>query len=161
MVIFEEVLEKYSPMVSALIRKLNIYRDFESYRQIGEVALWQAWIRFDENKGDFTPYAYRSIHGAMLDELNRENRFSMRFEVMEDAGVDKPADLPVENILPEWLEHIGLSAMDKLLLQNLFIDGQNMGELAEHYGISMSALKKRKGRVLKKIRNQIQEDFNG
>ncbi len=97
----------------------------------------------------------------MLDELNRENRFTLRFEVMEDAGMNEPADFFVEDILPDWLDKVGLSATEKLLLQNLFINHCSMAELAEHYGISMSALKKRKARTLKKIRKQIQNDFMG
>ncbi len=157
----EEVLEQYSPMISALIRKLNIYRDFESYRQIGEIALWHAWMRFDVEKGDFTPYAYRSIQGAMLDELNRENRFALRFEVKEDAGIDEPTIFAEENRLPEWVEHIGLSAKEKVLLQNLFVDGQDMAELAAYHGISVSAIKKRKSRTLEKIRNYVQNDEIG
>lgn len=155
----EEVLQQYSPMISAMIRKLNIYRDFENYRQIGEVALWQAWLRFDKSKGEFTPFAYRTIQGAMLDELNRENRFTLRFEVMEEAGVNEPANFLEEDILPEWLEQVDLSATEKVLLQNLFIDHSSMSELAAQYGISKSALKKRKTRTLKKIRKQIQDNF--
>ena len=72
---FEDVLAQYEPMISATLRKLNIHRDHDSFRQAGRVALWQAWARFDEAKGNFTPFAYRSIRGAMLDELKKENRF--------------------------------------------------------------------------------------
>ncbi|MBO0602533.1 hypothetical protein I2483_12775 [Sporosarcina sp. E16_3] len=68
---FEDVLEQYEPMISASIRKLNIYRDHENFRQAARVALWQAWNRFDDAKGNFTPFAYRSIRGAMLDELKK------------------------------------------------------------------------------------------
>lgn len=156
----EEVLKQYSPMISALIRKLNIYRDFDTYRQIGEVALWQAWMRFDEKKGDFTPYAYRSIQGAMLDELNRENRFSIRFEVMEDPGHDTPAELTDPNLLPEWLEHVNLSSKERVLLQKLFIEGEEMAELAVNQGVSLSALKKRKTRVFEKIRKSLYGNIN-
>ena len=155
----EEVLQQYSPMISALIRKLNIYRDFESFRQIGEVALWQAWLRFDETKGDFTPFAYRSIQGAMLDELNRENRFSIRFAVMENPGMEEPASLPDENKLPEWLDSISLSAKEKSLLEDLFVNGMSIAELAAHQGLSVSGLKKRKGRALEKIRRGMPDGF--
>ncbi|WP_255485859.1 sigma factor [Sporosarcina sp. BP05] len=61
MVNFEDVLEQYEPMISASIRKLNIYRGHDSFRQAARVALLQAWNRFDEAKGNFTPFAYRSI----------------------------------------------------------------------------------------------------
>ncbi|WP_416145101.1 sigma-70 family RNA polymerase sigma factor [Planococcus koreensis] len=154
----EEVLQQYTPMISALIRKLHIYRDFETYRQIGEVALWQAWLRFDETKGDFTPFAYRSIHGAMLDELNRENRFSIRFTLMENPGAEEPANPLLENKLPEWLESIRLSAQEKSLLEDLFINSESIRKLAEQQGLSVSGLKKRKGRALEKIRNAMPDD---
>lgn len=155
----EEVLQQYTPMISALIRKLHIYRDFETYRQIGEVALWQAWLRFDETKGDFTPYAYRTIHGAMLDELNRENRFSVRFALMESPGAEEPAILPRELSLPEWLDSIPLSAQEKSLLEAVFVNGESMRKLAEQQGLSVSCLKKRKVRALEKIRKGLAPDF--
>lgn len=146
-------------MVSALIRKLNIYRDFETYRQIGEVALWQAWLRFDETKGDFTPFAYRSIQGAMLDELNRENRFSIRFVVMENPALEEPTNPLLEHKLPEWLDSIPLSVQEKSLLEALFVNGESIRKLAEQQGLSVSALKKRKRRALEKIRKQLLEKF--
>lgn len=156
----EEVLQQYTPMISALIRKLNIYRDYETYRQIGEVALWQAWLRFDDTKGDFTPFAYRSIQGAMLDELNRENRFSSRFAVMESPGMEVPATSLTEPKLPEWLESVSLSVPERSLLEALFVNGESIIKLAEQQGQSVSALKKRKGRALEKIRRFMPADFN-
>ncbi|MFS0689399.1 sigma factor [Sporosarcina sp. 179-K 8C2 HS] len=81
---FEDVLAQYEPMITANIRKLNIYREHEHYRQTGRVALWQAWQRFDREKGDFTPFAYRSIRGAMLDEMKKESRFEEHFMPAED-----------------------------------------------------------------------------
>jgi len=42
MMSFEDVLNQYEPMISASIRKLNIYRDHEQFRQAGRIALWQA-----------------------------------------------------------------------------------------------------------------------
>ena len=50
---FEDVLTQYEPMISATLRRLNIYRDHESFRQTGRVALWQAWTRYEEGKGHF------------------------------------------------------------------------------------------------------------
>ena len=83
---FEDVLQQYDPMISAFIRKLHIYREHETYKQAGRVALWQAWERFDESIGNFTPFAYISIRGAMLDELKKEKRFEQRVTQME-AGL--------------------------------------------------------------------------
>lgn len=81
---FEYVLEQFEPMISACIRKLSIYKNHELYRQEGRIALWKAWVRFDVEKGDFAPYAYRSIYGGMLDELKREKRQEEQVNTVED-----------------------------------------------------------------------------
>jgi len=80
---FDDVLEQYEPMISASIRKLNIYRDHDSFRQAGRIALWQAWNHFEETKGNFTPFAYKSIRGGMIDELRKENHFEENVIQME------------------------------------------------------------------------------
>ena len=93
---FEDVLTQYEPMISAAMRKLNIYRDHESFRQAGRVALWQAWTRYEEGKGHFAPFAYVSIRGAMLDLLKKEVRFEENVmqteeEVLEFLnGIESP-----------------------------------------------------------------------
>ena len=81
---FDDVLKQYELMITASIHKLNIYRDHESFRQAGRIALRQAWNRFDDAKGNFTPFAYRSIRGAMLDELKKEIQFEEHVTQMED-----------------------------------------------------------------------------
>ena len=138
---FEDVLEQYEPMISASMRKLNIYRDHESFRQAGRVALWQAWNRFDETKGNFTPFAYRSIRGAMLDELKKENhlksicsdgrRYTLEMKLKSEFNVHYGAP----NGLAEALDI--LSPAERELVQWLFIEGFTLAECAErsrHYG---------------------------
>jgi DNA-directed RNA polymerase specialized sigma subunit len=90
---FEEVLNQYEPMISASIRTLNIYRDQESFRQTGRAALWQAWTRFDIEKGNFTPFAYRSIRGAMLDKLKRENIMYRFLKILKHCPLSFPITL--------------------------------------------------------------------
>ncbi|REB08875.1 hypothetical protein DVB69_05320 [Sporosarcina sp. BI001-red] len=154
---FEEVLEQYTPMISAVIRKLHIYRDFEHFRQSGRVALWQAWQRFDESKGDFTPYAYRSIYGAMLDELKRETRFSevhmpAEDDLLEFVGADPRSERDyggLEELLAE------LSFQERELLILLFVDRFSQAACATHFGISVPGVKKRKERLLLKLRSTL------
>ena len=83
---FEDVLKQFEPMISACIRKLSIYKNHELYRQAGRIALWKAWVKFDVEKGDFAPYAYRSIYGGMLDELKSEKRQEEQVDPMEDEN---------------------------------------------------------------------------
>ena len=157
---FEEVLEQYTPMLSAVIRKLHIYRDFEHFRQAGRVALWQAWQRFDETKGDFAPYAYRSIYGAMLDELKRENRFSDVHMPAEDDLLEFSVITPQQSEADyEKLEDVvrELSLQERELLILLFVDRCSQATCATHFGISIPGVKKRKERLLMKLRKQLTE----
>ncbi|HSI68380.1 MAG TPA: sigma-70 family RNA polymerase sigma factor [Planococcus sp. (in: firmicutes)] len=153
---FEKVLEQYSPMISAMIRKLHIYRDHESYRQAGRVALWQAWQRFDHNKGNFTPFAYSSIRGAMLDELKREASLAAAVAVMENTGYEMKSEERLIDELPEWLDPIYFTPEEKRLLEDLFLKGISVSQLSEIHGISLSGMKKRRERLLNKIRNSLE-----
>lgn len=69
---FEEVLEQYEPMITASMRKLNVYGHYEQFRQTGRIALWLAWKRYDEEKGHFAPFASKSIRGAILDSFKKD-----------------------------------------------------------------------------------------
>ncbi|PSL31693.1 DNA-directed RNA polymerase [Planomicrobium soli] len=152
---FEKVLDEYTPMISAIIRKLHIYRDFEVYRQAGKVALWQAYERFDNTKGNFTPFAYRSIYGAVLDELKREARFAARITRVENESFEELIDTRYADELPEWLDLVSLTANERKLLEALFVEGRSAADLAVLSGVTVAGMKKRRERVLKKVGNQL------
>lgn len=155
---FEDVLEQYEPMISALIRKLNIYRNHDSFKQIGRIALWQAWNRFDQAKGNFTPFAYRSIRGAILDQIKKENLFEERFTHMDDTSL--------ESLLEDQCHlHTGstegladvlgiLSEAERELVHWLFIDGFTLAECADRVGITVAGIQKRRQRILAKLRSE-------
>lgn len=153
---FEHVLAQYEPMISHSIRKLNIYRDHEQYRQVGRIALWRAWERFDTKKGDFTPFAYRSIRGAMLDELKREARHEERFmpainEVIIDSlGAEETREY---TWLLEVLEQ--LDPHEKAYIQWTFVEKCSLAECAGRAGISVAGVKKRRERMMKKLREMM------
>lgn len=149
---FVLIEEKYAPMISAIIRKLSIYRDHEDYRQIGKVALWQAWSRFDADKGDFTPFAFRTVHGAMLDTLTREGRYAKLFLLSEGEHFENLEFQVRDEKLPEWLSGIDLQDKEWQLLRELFVEDKGVKQLAALYGISVSGMKKKKARLLDKIR---------
>lgn len=155
---FESVLKQYEPMISAVIRQLHIYRDFESFRQAGRVALWQAWIRFDKNKGSFTPFAYRSIRGAMLDEMKQENRFADKVVPLENPDdmqnlIESDPLLQGADFLEEAVHQLHME--ERKLLYWLFVEQLTQAECANRIGITVSGVKKRRERLLGKLRRQI------
>lgn len=153
---FEDVLTQYEPMISAVIRKLNIYRDFEQFRQAGRVALWQAWERFDENKGNFTPFAYRSIYGALLDELKRESRFSDVHTPVEEETLEGLSEVPYERDNDDLHAVImDLPLEQRQLLIMIFVENRTRAECAQFFGISVAGIKKRRERLLHTMKQQL------
>ncbi len=149
---FEEVAIQYAPMISAIIRKLHIYRDYDAFRQTGNIALWQAWQRFEDDKGNFTPFAYRSIQGAMLDELKRETKRSEQL-MTEEHDVQEKFTEELTDCLPEWLQVARLTIQEKKLLEALYVQDCRLTELAKYENISLAGMKKRRERLLKKLRH--------
>lgn len=156
---FENVLTQYEPMISASIRKLNIYRDHESFRQAGRVALWQAWTRYEEGRGHFAPYASRSIRGAMLDRLKGEIRFEENVMQTEDdvleilSKLEGPASEKWSDRLATAFET--LTEEERSLIHWLFVDGLTQAECAVKVNISVAGIKKRRERMLVKLRKAL------
>lgn len=154
---FDDVLIQYEPMISATLRKLNIYRNHETFRQAGRIALWQAWRRYEEEKGHFAPFASRSIRGAMLDELKKENRFEKHHIQTEDEimSVLREIEHPIAKIWSDRIEEAfeQLTPAEKMLVQWLFVEGLTQVECAEKAGISVAFVKKRRERMIVKLRN--------
>lgn len=155
---YEKLDTQYAPMITAIIRKLHIYRDYESFRQVGKIALWQASIRFDESKGSFTAFAYRTIYGAMLDHLKKETKYIERNLVQQNHEFDDFAVCTEEDELPEWIDAICLKQEEKRLLEELFVKGTSLTKLAASEGLSLAGMKKRRERILKKIKENIGRD---
>ncbi len=163
---FEQVLEQYEPMISATLRKLNIYRDHEQFRQASRVALWQAWERYDAEKGHFAPFAARSIRGAMLDLMRRENKFQDYIVQTEDQLLVDYLESEYEMMTSaEWSDELvceleQLSKTEKQLIQWLFVEGFTQKECAEKAKISIAGIKKRRERLLAKLKNKILDNQN-
>jgi len=145
-------------MISAALRQLNIYRDHENFKQAGRVALWQAWTRYEEGRGHFAPFASRSIRGAMLDELKKENRFEEHTVQTEDDFSEIANKLEDPGIPLEWSEQLEmafelLTSNERNLIQWFYIEGLTQVECANKAGISIPGIKKRRERMLVKLRD--------
>ncbi len=156
---FEIVLEQYEPMISASLRNLNIYRDREGFRQVGRVALWQAWIRYEKEQGHFAPFASLSIRGAMLDKLKEEGKFEEYNTQTEDDIIDSLREGETPEV-EAWSDRLTavfdqLTENERMLIQWLFVETRSQAEAAKIAGISVAGIKKRRARLLIKLRKLI------
>lgn len=162
---FEQCLAQFEPMISATMRKLHVYRDYEQFRQVGRIALWQAWQRFDHEKGAFAPYASRSIWGGMLDYMRSENRISDRYVQTEDEKLVDYVEFHQEGLQEEMEERIillggafpSLTYDERVLINWLYVDKITQKECAARLGISVPGVKKRRERTLLRLRKFMEE----
>ena len=158
---FEEVLKQYEPMIYSCIRKLQIYKDYAEFIQAGRVGLWKAWQSYDKERGDFTPFAYRTIYGSMLDELKKSYAFEQHMvptekEIVEHLIGSCGNSVSYSDIIHEALTQ--LKESEYQLIQLLFLQGYNLDEVALQMGISKACLKKKRHRTLKELKILMKQD---
>src|SRR3954451_12768037 len=72
---FEQLAAEYSNMIHSIIHSLHVYKNHDEFYQIGLLGLWDASKNFDEQKAQFTTYAYSFIRGRMLTFLRKEKKW--------------------------------------------------------------------------------------
>lgn len=158
---FETILTQYEPMMNATLRQLHIYRDHELYRQAGRIALWQAWQRYDPERGDFTPFAARSIRGAMLDELKKQHRYETFVTQTEDDVLQQLVGHTDSTTTDDYDDLIAaiakLTKEEQQLIQWLYIDKRSHAQCATAAGITIAGIKKRRERLLVKLKKVLQQ----
>lgn len=146
MTTFDEVLTQYQPMIRSILRKTRIYRDHDVFRQAAAIALWKVWENYDESKGSFTGYAYRSMYGAVLDELKRTTKDIP----VETSYFDMEYVANTESHIDDLLAILPSTQRDVLIL--CYIHGFTALEIAQILNISEPGIKKRKKVALAKLR---------
>ncbi|AKP48377.1 MULTISPECIES: sigma-70 family RNA polymerase sigma factor [Bacillus] len=155
---FEQLAEKYSPMIHAIINKLHIYKNKQEFYQVGLIALWEAQRNFQPEKGAFASYAYSFIKGRMLTELSNSRKWeeaASTLLVETNAGFSEfPAnDEPFEKeILLSYCKT--LTSKQKFWVIASFYDGLTTKEIAHKASVSESAVKKWKKGALEKLKQQ-------
>lgn len=151
---YEQVLEQYRPMISAIIRDFNIYTDFEDYEQIAMLALWQAIQIYDEERGAFSSIAYTLMKRAVGNALRKNIRVAKQVPVESDTLQYLTETTTDENEAEEWLalifEH--LSPEEQQLAYLYWIEEKPNDELAQLFQISYEGVTKRKYRLLRKLK---------
>lgn len=158
---FEQVLDQYKPMIYSVLKKARVYKNYDYFTHIATIALWDAWRRYDPIVGPFPPYAYRTMLTSIYKEINRENIHTERYISYDKEKLTflaqymekKNAQQPCCSEFLTKLESL-LSKEEFELLLDLYHYRYKYEDLTDKYGISVSALKKRRERLVKRLREE-------
>ena len=150
----EQLIFENEALIKKVIYHLKIYRDIDEYMQVGRIALWQAWQKFDDTKGDFQMFAYMSVKYAIIRALsNASHVLEHELAVEEEVIIinSQPQNFITSNMeWPEWFDE--LNKDEQFLLIALYERGLSVKEIAETYRLNYETLKKRRQRLLSKLR---------
>ncbi|MCM3760987.1 sigma-70 family RNA polymerase sigma factor [Alkalihalobacillus oceani] len=156
---FEQVLTDYEPLIKSLIQKLNLYRDYEDYYQVGMIALWTAYCHFDPEKGAFPGYAQKVVRGHLLMFMQKEQQFSERHQLHDDHSdyrlIDQGSQQAFEAVSPPLEDYLPLlSERERLWVVETFLQQKKLGQIATEQGVSPNTVASWRKQALKKLRHR-------
>lgn len=156
----EDVLLKFEPMVKKQILSLQVYKNQEEFFQIGLIGLWEAYQRFDPEKGPFPAFAQKTVRGKMQQHMKERSRFEQRNTTISDEMLefieDPKLDLPLEReTILSYCE--GLSEKQLTWVKYAIIENRKIREIAEIEGVDAERIKSWRREALKKMLKNYQE----
>lgn len=153
---FEKLHQQFEPMIYHAMKRLSIYKNEHEFYQIGCIALWEASLRFNEEKGEFKAYAYSYIIGRMKSALREETMKEERENPKEDIWIqDETTHDDFTAILWESLfEKISsiLSENQRKWVKAYCLYGSTPSEIAEDEGVTVAAVKGWRRDAIAKLR---------
>ena len=156
---FNTLLNQYNPLIHHIIRKLNISSDKDEFYQIGLIALWEASLNFNPNKGTFLSYAYKTIQGKMLIHLCKSTKIRER-EVKKSPEYWDILKVEDEISVLEWyfprsFLH-SLTANQSIWLAEYIQFGKSITDIADEYDTTYATVKSWKRTTLIKLKKYLQ-----
>lgn len=151
---FNEVYEEFAPIISIVLRKAKVYKNHDYYHHIATIAMWEAFENYDPARGKFEPFVYRCMLTAVIDEMRAENLYGQRMICFEKEKLEflSNVDVSKERAQLDCLMSV-LNEEEVELLSAHYIEGYSYREISKKLGVSISALRKRRDRAMKKIRD--------
>jgi RNA polymerase sigma factor (sigma-70 family) len=158
---FEDIARQFEPMIKSTIKKLHVYKNFEEMYQIGFIALWEAYWKYDPQKGYFAGYAQTTVRGRMLTALTESKKYDER-HTFPDPGseqydyfsfiIDESCILPFEDEgLTDYFK--GLSRREMTWVNKGLWQGMKTKEIAADEHVSPHTVRSWKKQAIKKMRN--------
>lgn len=148
-------VEQQQSLIVRVLNDLKIYKNRDDYMQVARISVWQSIPDFDESRGELDMFIYSRVKYALIRAMTKANKIE-QFEFATDDKelyviADHQIDFEGDERIPEWFEL--LTEEDRRLLRMIYFEEKTTMEVAVYFGISYEALKKRRQRLLKKLKN--------
>lgn len=154
---FEQLVAQFEPMIFHLIKKLAIYKNKEEFYQIGLISIWEAWDKFQPQKGKYSSFLYQHMRGRFLDELKRNTKNEeQKCYIGEDFWelIESPAlYLEEEHYIRSLCASLTPGEVNWVIYT--FIHQLTVKEIAAKEHVSPSAVKWWKKGALEKLQKQM------
>ena len=162
---FEELHQQFEPMIYHAMRKLGIYKNKHEFYQVGCIALWEASLRFNKEKGEFKSYAYSYMIGRMKSALTDDKKKEERESQSEDIWIEDETTFgDFSTVLWEPLfENVSslLSENQCKWVRAYCLYGSTPSEIAEDEGVSVAAVKGWRREAIGKMREYFNRKDSG
>ncbi|MEB1808926.1 MAG: sigma-70 family RNA polymerase sigma factor [Bacillaceae bacterium] len=153
----DEVVECYAPIVRRQLKQLQIHKEYDDYYQIGLIALWEAYKRFDPAKGNFPTFAIHTVRGRLLTELSKEKTYAAKHHVTDEGfhyNVDERNTSMLEvEIIDCYIET--LSERQQTWVKETILEGKTTSEIAKDYNVSVYTVRSWKKAAIKKLKLEL------
>ncbi|WP_195891673.1 RNA polymerase sigma factor [Bacillus ndiopicus] len=156
---FEQCYEQYKPLVQKVLHRCRVYKNFDEFRHIAMVALWEAMQSYDEKKGSFETYAYFMMRYQVIAEMRKQNVEQQRVMLISDDVLQFNMDnqqntcvIETSKLAVVWEE---LAAEERYILHSYYVEQNSDKEIAESLQLKTDTLKKRRQRLLQRLKKQL------
>ncbi|MER2106835.1 MAG: sigma-70 family RNA polymerase sigma factor [Solibacillus sp.] len=147
---FDELMVRYDGLIRKVLAHMRIYENFEEFYHIATIELWLATTTYCADKSNFEKYAFLNMKYAISKELTHRTK-GLDLLYMEESSILEQATSDQQDFVGAWFD--GLCVEEQQLLRWVFVQGYTNGDVARHLRISEEAVKKRRQRLLKKLKN--------
>ncbi|WP_157811937.1 sigma-70 family RNA polymerase sigma factor [Alteribacter populi] len=159
---FDQVYHDFEPLIRSLLNKWQLGFDQDEYLQIGRIALYEAWCRYDPQKGPFPGYAKAYVKGYLLIAIQDHVKRNEHFQLTEPLTLTDTAPVSADESLEEIYSLIRtarLSRREKTWVIETIIHQLKPREIAEKYNVKISTVHTWKKEATKKLKKSLSKEW--
>lgn len=153
---FQHALQNQK-LIHGVLKRVHIFVtrvDYEDYFQEAMILYAQTYVKYRQNEDNlskFNRYVFQKLTWRLTDMLRQEKRYHDIHSLEEFDFQRVPETLIIADL--SFVNIDELSKIEKVILQEHFIEGQSLVILSERYNHTSRGLRYCRNRLLQKLRH--------